>query len=1017
MNKLQRFLLLLSLISFLFVFMAFAHGISDSSSFVITSLTNNEWNYQGTLSYDYHFATKNIELNLGSQQQKEIKIRIKQIGDEIDAAHIDYLALKVGNYEIAPDEVIELNNQNNILHKISSLDNDVVDVTGHTIEATWRNINAGKVLLIMNAREEILKDLPGIPFNFPPNLNLNEQSTFVEYKLKNSGKIVTDGRINSDDNLDLPDFSFYTVPVTGHPPGYAYFYIKNDENYLYVVQDITSDNTLDADDWSKVYFYIESGLKEFTINFSNEEYGKSGFVYTNKVNYQHKLYEFKIPFEIAINNNNIKIGFRFYGTVGDAGGGAGSAAGTGEGEGSTSSSGTTGEDAPGSPTADATVQADGAAAAADSATSTDTSGNPCTCSTCPEILGSCPFPDEGKPCDSCGNTYQADGSCPPTDTSKVGLSCGSCGGTILSDCSCSKPNPLGYGDSCDNCGGTIGCDGNCNKLEPPRYGQACESCGGTINCNNLCSNPNPANYLQPCVNNAPSGTDSNCGDGNCADYSISVIDYCVDDETGSKFCVPTLRCFETEGGGTVCNPCSDAGCIYGPYYKRTNVTPYTENCQTCPQDCGQCPAKCNAFDCSGNCKFNELCSNPGVSECVGPKYKTCDLNFKCISYSGTDADKDGVDKECGDFSCDNAVVVTDATKTATEANCGDGLDNDCNGLTDCADTNCQSNPPCCTVTKRDCREYSIKQFERINKINVDEEQQKVIDNDLNEGNDIKEIRRKKLAKIVSNQFFACPPDDTDTNCCPDSSCVYNGACYADGEKKDVDGDGELETCVAHSPGQWVAGVEFDCTDNFDNDGDGLTDCKDPDCNGSINGTVKAQNNSQPIEGADVIAKKNITTVQTSTTDQKGFYKFLSLNCGPYNLVVSAANFAPRTQYTNLTPNTALTVNFNETNALALGTSCENDCTFVADNLIHASCDDSNGCSFFDATAKSVCDNAQPGWLRDYDANNYVVCASGPLQPKTQTQASVSCASGTLVKVTRIVLYNGKPVKLVVATCG
>jgi len=66
---------------------------------------------------------------------------------------------------------------------------------------------------------------------------------------------------------------------------------------------------------------------------------------------------------------------------------------------------------------------------------------------------------------------------------------------------------------------------------------------------------------------------------------------------------------------------------------------------------------------------------------------------------------------------------------------------------------------------------------------------------------------------------------------------------------------------------------------------------------------------------------------------------------------------------------------------------------------------------------AACDNAQPGWIRDYDVNNYVVCASGPLQPKLEIRASVSCESGTLVKVTRIVVYNGKPVKLVVATCG
>ena len=103
--------------------------------------------------------------------------------------------------------------------------------------------------------------------------------------------------------------------------------------------------------------------------------------------------------------------------------------------------------------------------------------------------------------------------------------------------------------------------------------------------------------------------------------------------------------------------------------------------------------------------------------------------------------------------------------------------------------------------------------------------------------------------------------------------------------------------------------------------------------------------------------------------------------------------------------------------LTLGTACESDCTFANDNIVHASCDGINGCSFCDSTSKAVCDNSQPGWVRDYDAANYVECPSGCPALRTETQATVTCSSGTLVKMTRIVVYNGKPVKLVVAMCG
>lgn len=97
--------------------------------------------------------------------------------------------------------------------------------------------------------------------------------------------------------------------------------------------------------------------------------------------------------------------------------------------------------------------------------------------------------------------------------------------------------------------------------------------------------------------------------------------------------------------------------------------------------------------------------------------------------------------------------------------------------------------------------------------------------------------------------------------------------------------------------------------------------------------------------------------------------------------------------------------------------CENDCTFFDDSIVHAFCDGKNGCSFYDSISKEACDNSQPGWARDYNSTHYVTCAPGVPQPKVEIQASVSCESRTLVKVTRIVVYNGKPVQLVVAVCG
>ncbi len=264
----------------------------DQSSFIITSLQNGSLVEAGILQYDYRFTTKTLSLTLTSEQKKELRIRLTHKDGVVDYAHVDFLALKIGENEISPDAVTNVNTGEDILHKVFKLDNDVVDVTGQTIEAVWKNVSVGDAFLIMNAREEVLKTLPGVPFRVPKNLDLHNKETFLEYRLKNNGGIFVDGKITAEDNLGKPDYTEYMIAISGHPPGVTYFYIKNDTQYLYVTEDFTGDNTLDKEDWAAVYIFTSVGLKEFGIK---NGYGTSGYVYTDTVAYQHTVTEFKIP--------------------------------------------------------------------------------------------------------------------------------------------------------------------------------------------------------------------------------------------------------------------------------------------------------------------------------------------------------------------------------------------------------------------------------------------------------------------------------------------------------------------------------------------------------------------------------------------------------------------------------------------------------------------------------------------------------------------------------------------------
>ena len=233
------------------------------------------------------------------------------------------------------------------------------------------------------------------------------------------------------------------------------------------------------------------------------------------------------------------------------------------------------------------------------------------------------------------------------------------------------------------------------------------------------------------------------------------------------------------------------------------------------------------------------------------------------------------------------------------------------------------------------------------------------------------------------------------------SCIYTT------QNCDVEG---YDTCLATISGDTNAHVG-DCISSPYQ----TKICCKSGCAGSVSGTVRNQDN-QSITSAEVTLKKGLTTTKSTTTNQLGIYNLTSVSCGTYNLVASHHDYITQT-IGNVNISQQTTVNFEVENSLVLGTSCEQDCTFAAGDIIHASCEGKNGCTFYDSIAKSVCDNSQPGWVRDYNATHYVICASGSPQPKIEIKASVSCASGTLVKITRIVVYNGKPVNLVVAVCG
>ncbi len=284
------------------------------------------------------------------------------------------------------------------------------------------------------------------------------------------------------------------------------------------------------------------------------------------------------------------------------------------------------------------------------------------------------------------------------------------------------------------------------------------------------------------------------------------------------------------------------------------------------------------------------------------------------------------------------------------------------------------------------------------------------------------VEKKTLANYQYNACFG----SNDFTCSYKASCSANEQCLA---SISADTNAHVGDC-SKFPQKICCGCapsETSCTDGMDNDCDGLIDCADTDCTGSINGNVK-NTADENIESAKVEALQDTNLKGFDFTDALGNYDITSLLCGTYNLIASAPGYLSRTrENVYLPPKTALTVNFNyesETmnNALILASTCEADCTYAGDNTIHKECADINGCLFYkvsgdDTIAKQVCDLAQPGWERDYDADNVIVCPSGPLKPKSTAAAQVTCTEENLIKITKVVVYNGEPVNMVITVCG
>jgi uncharacterized repeat protein (TIGR01451 family) len=257
----------------------------EAGSFLIEAY-NGEWHEAGVLHLvgrpapGYRYSTSTIAVPEGTT-----KVRITQAGT--DTAHLDAVLLD-SNAPTAVKDLSDNSSQPNA--KLALADYDVINAASRTIEIEWAL--PGASLAISGIEEDLLI----APMTWP-----------------GEGKTLSY-------TLGAPQlFTMEWSPFSKHPDGTVYAKFSTTPSALLLYLDMTPDNTLDyGGDWAELRVEMPEGFRNFRMSHTQTQWGRSEYTYTDKAAWQHKTYNFTIPFaELGAGiGGTIRFRMGYYGTGG-----------------------------------------------------------------------------------------------------------------------------------------------------------------------------------------------------------------------------------------------------------------------------------------------------------------------------------------------------------------------------------------------------------------------------------------------------------------------------------------------------------------------------------------------------------------------------------------------------------------------------------------------------------------------------------------------------------------------------
>jgi hypothetical protein len=325
----KRFMVVVSALVFVAALAASAlsstgsDGLKEGAGFKVLIKGEGGWAEAGSIPDGIGFERRTLDL-AGRLPDADGEYKVRMSHADAGMVNLDSVSIEAGGSALKLLRAYDIGDRRNLYAKLGERDYDVINAQGRTVELVFDAPKGakGKARLAVVGREENPNDIPGGPCAFPSALHPSAGGGEVfTYRLgQNPGAINVDGVITPDDGLGEPIFKSMTRPISGHPDGYTYGYLKNDDRYLYGTVDFTPDNTYDGtEDFAALVIRTPSGWKKFTVKVDKEDWGKPGFTYTNKVAYQHKVYEFRIPLErlgiSAKRGDEVELKYVAYGTA------------------------------------------------------------------------------------------------------------------------------------------------------------------------------------------------------------------------------------------------------------------------------------------------------------------------------------------------------------------------------------------------------------------------------------------------------------------------------------------------------------------------------------------------------------------------------------------------------------------------------------------------------------------------------------------------------------------------------